>query len=234
MKGRKRFRKRTRSKKPYFGKDVHNSIVKYQNTPLIEDREKIYVDEILPAFNKLCENLIFIHKFAQSKEEYELLKNDCVTFLFETLNKFDPSRGTKAFSYFNVVAKNWLIIQAKKKAKQRSKMISIDDEVALSMNDSIAIESYSIAPSQDYAMIKRDALKNLFELMGEIKKRLKSENEISCMNAVITLFTKIEDLDLLLSFNISGLNPKQLSVAMSTIRKHYRDLSRGDDFDIFF
>ena len=47
----------------------------------------------------------------------QILKSDCVSFLYETLEKFDPSKGSKAFSYFNVVAKNWLIIQSKKRVK---------------------------------------------------------------------------------------------------------------------
>ena len=57
----------------------------------------------------------------------------------------------------------------------------------------------------------------------------------------MTLFTKIDDLDLLnkravfvYMRDLSSLNPKQLSVAMSSIRKHYRDLVKNDEFDIFF
>jgi len=239
MKAKRKTRSRTK-RKPYFGKDVHNSIVAYQLEDSLAEREKIYVSEILPAFNKLSENLIFIHRFAKSKEEYELLKNDCVTFLFETLNKFDPSRGTKAFSYFNVVAKNWLIIQAKKKTKRNSRIISMEDLSSLSVSDSSVIETYGMLPSQDSKMIKQDSLKTLFSLMELIKTKLKSENELACMNAIITLFTKIEDLDLLnkraifiYMRDISGLNPKQLSVSMSTIRKHYRELVKDDEFDIF-
>ena len=75
---------------------------------------------------------------------------------------------------------------------------------------------------------------------GGIRLRLKSENEIACMDAIITLFRKIEDLDLLnkravfvYMRSLSSLNPKQLSVAMSTIRKHYRDLLKDGEFDIF-
>jgi len=34
--------------------------------------------------------------------------------------------------------------------------------------------------------------------------------------------------------DLSNLNPKQLSIAMSSIRKHYRVLAKNDDFDIFF
>ena len=33
--------------------------------------------------------------------------------------------------------------------------------------------------------------------------------------------------------DISGLSPKQLSVAMSIIRKHYRALIKTEEFDIF-
>ena len=34
--------------------------------------------------------------------------------------------------------------------------------------------------------------------------------------------------------DISNLNPKQLSIAMSSIRKHYKLLVKQDEFDIFF
>ena len=66
----------------------------------------------------LSENLIFIHGFAKDKEHFTVLKSDCVSFLYETLEKFDRDRGSKAFSYFNVCAKNFLIIRSKKDAKR--------------------------------------------------------------------------------------------------------------------
>ena len=71
-----------------------------------------------------------------------------MTFLYETLHKFDASRGTKAFSYFNVCAKNFLIIQQKKKIKARKRNISIFDE-SLTLEDKKAIENYSVIQSQE-------------------------------------------------------------------------------------
>ena len=225
-------RRRSKSgRKPYFGKDVHNSILKYQLSQETEDRHKIYVNEILPAFNKLAENLIFIHGFAKNKETYLTLKNDCVSFLYETLGKFDATRGTKAFSYFNVVAKNWLIIQAKKKTKDRMRIVSLDDSESLSSSDLASIDAFSIPASQGFRIIKAESMENLQKLMKSIRLKLKSENDLACMDAIITLFNKIDDLDLLnkraiflYMREISSLNPKQLSVSMSTIRKHYRDM----------
>ncbi len=232
-------RKNGSSKKLYFGKDTHESIVKYQAEEDMKSKEQIYLKEILPSFDKLAENLIFIHGFAKNHDSYEVLKNDCVAFLYETLGKFDPSRGTKAFSYFNVVAKNWLIIQSKKKTKNNRRLVSMDDSTRLSSYDLEKIENYSVSPPQDFFIMKKESMDDLFRLMTKIREKLKSENELACMDAIITLFTKIEDLDLLnkravfvYMRSLSNLNPKQLSVAMSSIRKHYRDLLKDGEYSI--
>ncbi len=104
--------------KLYFNSDTQRAIVEFQSLLERKERERLYIHEILPAFQKLVENLINIHKFAGLYDSYDDLKNDCVNFLFETIGKFDDSRGSNAFSYFNVVAKNWLIIKTKQKSQK--------------------------------------------------------------------------------------------------------------------
>jgi len=234
-------RRRSGKKNMYFDSNTHDAIVRFQNTDLREEKEKIYVEDILYAFNKLSENLIFIHGFSKPFGSHEALKNDCVTFLYETLEKFDPTRGTKAFSYFNVVAKNWLIIQSKKKIKSNRRHISIDDVISLNHSDLMTIETHKTVPSPDSKMIKKEAIESLFLMMEKVRGRLNNENEIACMESIITLFKNIDELDLLnkraifvYMRDISNLNPKQLSVAMSVIRKHYKDLIKTGDFDVFF
>ena len=235
-------RKRGKSKsRMYFGPEIHDSIVEYQKLENEKEKEKTYVESIRPAFDKLSENLIFIHGFAKNHDSYETLKSDCVTFLYETLSKFDSTRGTKAFSYFNVVAKNWLIIQSKKASKSLRRDIRIDDYHHLNARDKYAIESYKIEPSQDEIMMKNQSTDEISKLMIEIKRKVSNPNEVACIDAIITLFKKIEDLDFLnkravfiYMRDISNLSPKQLSIAMSTIRKHYKDLRKNGDYDIFF
>ena len=114
---RRRTRKRgkTNPLKLYFHSGTQDAIVAYQKSPDRKEKERLYVTDIMPAFEKLVENLINIHKFSSLHDSYDDLKNDCVNFLFETIGKFDSTRGTNAFSYFNVVAKNWLIIKTKQK-----------------------------------------------------------------------------------------------------------------------
>lgn len=237
----RRVRRKGVKRNLYFSADTHAAIVRYQNEESSAVKSDIYVADILPAFNKLVENLIFIHGFAKINGSYEDLRNDCVSFLYETLHKFDATRGTKAFSYFNVVAKNWLIIRSKQKMKSNRRHVSLDDLTSLSMVDQNKIENHSVSPAQDYRIIIRESKENLTKMMIEIRKKLNSDNELACMDAIITLFEKVDELDLLnkravfvYMRDLSNLNPKQLSIAMSSIRKHYRVLAKNDDFDIFF
>ena len=118
--------KKGRSKKLYFGKEAHEAIVKYQSTDCRKEKHAIYETSIKNSFHKLVENLIFIHGFVKRPENFNSVKSDCVSFLYETLEKFDPARGSKAFSYFNVCAKNFLIIRANKRKKISQRNISIE------------------------------------------------------------------------------------------------------------
>lgn len=224
------------SKKLYFGKETHEAIIQYQSLDCKEEKEKIYSDTIRPSFHKLVENLIFIHNFSTDASHFQILKTDCVTFLYETLEKFDASKGSKAFSYFNVCAKNYLIIQSNKRNKNRNRHVSIDDFVSLSLKDKSAIENHGYVNSPDSQMIFEEDKGHLFEIFELIKNKTKNENEKKCIHAIVHLFKSVDELEFLNKRaifvylrEISGLNPKQLSVSMSNIRKYWKDVAKTND-----
>jgi hypothetical protein len=232
--------KKRKKKKPYFGKEAHAAVVAYQLSDSKSEKNEIYEIKIRPSFEKLTENLIFIHGFSANKEHFQILKADCVSFLFQILEKFDVSKGSKAFSYFNVCAKNFLIIQSKKRSKRRNRLISLCDE-GLSYEDKRAIENSQLIPSQEKVLIAQEDKSILNDVLIKIRNKLTNNNEILCCNAIIALFKKINDLDFLNKRAIfvylrelSGLNAKQLSVAMSNIRKQYREIKKSDDIFILF
>jgi hypothetical protein len=110
-------------------------------------------------------------------------------------------------------------------------------------SDKNMIESHNIIPSQDYKLISEENKVILREIFAKIRKKINSPNEIACMGAIMTLFDNIEELDFLnkravfvYMREISGLTPKQLSVAMSSIRKHYREIKKSDNeyYSLFF
>lgn len=228
------------SPRMYFHAGTQAAIVAYQSSTVKKERDLLYVTEILPAFEKLAENLINIHKFTSLHDTYEDLKNDCVNFLFETIGKFDASRGTNAFSYFNVVAKRWLIIRTKQKTLRVRRSVSLDDPDALSANENKIIEDYCTVQSQDVILDEENMAHNIVKLLYEIRDKVKSENELACINSVITIFENINDIDLLNKSAIllymrelSGLTPKQLTTTMQTVKRHYKRLKIDPKFRIF-
>lgn len=226
----------------YFTAETQDAIVQYQQAEDTEEKQKVYLEKIQPAFDKLVENLIFVYGFKTPYDTFAELKSDCVSFLYESLYKWSPEKGTKAFSYYNVVAKNWLIIKSRQQQKRIRRHISIDTPGAMSKRQEAIFEAHDIVPPPDEILISRNLRNDIQELLKEIEKCVTSETEKTCITAIQTVFKNVDELDflnkraiLIYVRDISGLSPKQLSVAMSSIRKHYRRLTKGDEkFNLFF
>mgnify|MGYP004415756527 FL=1 len=232
-KGKKRIIRRNPGKKRnmYFNKDTQDAIESYQQEDDRSAREKIYRDKIMPAFEQLSESLIYVYGFNSPYESVASMKGDCVAFLYETIHKWDKGRGTKAFSYFNVVAKNWLIIRCRNAKKNDRRHVSLSDMNALSMGDKVKIENSSVAPSPQDIMEKQELRGEIMKVLDQIDSRVTKPNEVLCAKAIRTVFENIDNLDFLNKRaiyvyvrEISGLTSKQLSVAMSKIRKHYKEI----------
>jgi hypothetical protein len=226
------------SLKLYFHSGTHDAIVKFQTETDDEMRQKIYEQEILPAFTKLVENLIFIHG-ANAHVSVDEFKNDCVSFLYEKMKKFDDSRGTKAFSYFNVVAKNWIIMRMRQKIKHTKKHINIDDKTIVSEMEVLNVvePTFEIYGSAGKKATQTEQLGLMF---NELSDRIEQDHEKLCLEAIEKLFQNIDDIDF---FNkravfvyireMTNLSTKQISTAMSSIKKHYRETMKECEFDIF-
>lgn len=219
----------------YFTKDTQASIEAYQNEPDIDKREIIYKDDIAKAFDQLAESLIYVYRFNSPYETVQSMKVDCVAFLYETIHKWDPARGTKAFSYFNVVAKNWLIIRCRNAKKNYHRHVSMSEMSHLSAADKHTIANYQVIPGPDEVLEKANFKNEIFKVIEELEGRVKKQNEVLCVSAIKTVFNNVDNLDFLNKRaiyvyirEISGLNSKQLSVAMSKIRKHYKQIVHDD------
>lgn len=227
-------------KKPYFTKDTQKAIKEYVESSDQKFRERVYTDDIRPALEKLSENLIFVYGFHKQHPDIDALKHNCVINLYENLHKFDHDRNKNAFSYFNVVAKNWLIIQSRKRKKRTDRLMYIEDD-GLSIADRYAIEEYSICLSPEKSMVLEENISDMKSLLLEIKNKAKNDQEKRCIDAIIQIYDNVDQLDYLNKRalfvyirELSGLTSKQLSVCMSNLRKIYRNLAGPDKkYDIF-
>lgn len=112
----KKKRGRKRKNKRYFTDITQIAIIAYNNLdPETERRKrnKIYNRFIHYPIDKMAENLIHTFKFYYIDMPYEDVKNSVVAHINEKLHMFSSDKG-KAFSYFNRVAKNWLIQENQK------------------------------------------------------------------------------------------------------------------------
>ncbi len=225
----------------YFNADTQAAIVEYQG--LAHDkkaRDKVYVERIAPAFVALVDNLVNIHRFMAANETPDELKHDCVHFLFETIHKFDSTRGTNAFSYFNVVAKNWLIIRTKQKNSKARKLVSIDDDEQIAPFESQINEDSQRAFDDD---VKPDGLmsKKVVAMLSELRLETTNPNEILCIDSISRLFEVVNGPNgpdilnksaiLLYLRDLSGLTSKQLTTALQSIKRRYR-LERVEILDL--
>ena len=122
----KRGRKSTRM---YFTHDTELAIGEYLASNNEAIRNKIFNERINYSFYKLAENLIHTFKFYYTEvDDLEDLKHEVVCFLLEKLHYFDPTKGSKAFSYFSIVGKNYLILY--NNTNYKKKKITTDPSAA--------------------------------------------------------------------------------------------------------
>tara|TARA_B100000214_G_scaffold232591_1_gene169746 strand:+ start:328 stop:1074 length:747 start_codon:yes stop_codon:yes gene_type:complete len=109
-------KKKKKPKNYYFDQVVENAIIRYNNSDDARLKNIIYNDHIKFAFDKLAENIIHTFKFYYFDVPSEQVKHEVVSFLVMNMHKFKEGKG-KAFSYFSIVAKNYLILHNNKNYK---------------------------------------------------------------------------------------------------------------------
>ena len=119
-------RGRKKTKKQYFTSDTDVAIKEYLASSNQEERNKIFRTRIWYPFYKLAENLIHTFKFYYTEvDDLEDLKHEVICFLLEKLDYFKPERGSKAFSYFSIVGKNYLNLYNNNNYKKKKAKVDI-------------------------------------------------------------------------------------------------------------
>lgn len=208
----------------YFGKEVDENIIEFNSTEDIKVKNKIFERGIRPAFMKLIENQLYMYKFYKV-DDPDTLKNECLATLYEIIPKFDPTKGKKAFSYFNVVVKNWFI----GKTRERKKRLKTEAENFYSIDHEIVKSDPSIIlSSHEDEVIEREFFKSLLRNMDQWRMLLKRKQEVQVLDAVAFL---LQNPHLVPIFNrkavflfikeMTGLSTKQVNHNMLNIRNLY-------------
>ena len=101
----------------YFGPEVDIKICEYVKETDPAVKNSIFEQGIRPALVKLIDSQMYLYGFYKI-DDPDMLRNEALSNLYEILPKFDSTKGKKAFSYFNVVVKNWFIWKIRDKKRR--------------------------------------------------------------------------------------------------------------------
>ena len=215
-------RRRKRTKNHYFTKEHEDAIIQYTNTRCIRERTELYVKWIEPAINQMVDKIVFTYKFT-NLPNCDALRDECKVWLMTILDKYDPSKGSKAFSYFSVITKNWFIHKVKRQQKRNKREVDYD-------NISKAYEEEFLSTNESYvSMREENEFWNSFygELSSWDESQMK-DNDLKVYKAIIVLFESKEDIEIfnkkaiyLYLREITGLNTKQIVNSLKKFRKKY-------------
>ncbi len=219
-------KRRKRTKNNYFTKVHEEAIVKYALSSCRKEKSKLYISLIQPAFDEMVNKIIFTYKF-NTLPNIDPLRDDCKIWLTTILDKYDPNKGSKAFSYFSVVTKNWFIHKVKKNSKSLKREVSFEHLVSSGGPDSLGTSGNV----EDY-IDKREEAEFWMCLLNQVDKwntdNLK-KNEKCVLEAVKVLLHNIEDIEIfnkkavyLYLRELTGLNTKQVVNNLNKLREKYR------------
>lgn len=120
---------RKKKNNQYWPREVDNYIIAYNTTEDVNEKAKIFERHLHYPFYKLSENIIHTFKFYYTDvDDVEDLKHKIIALVIEEkIDKFDPSKGAKSYSYFGTIIKRWLINYNNKNYKKLKKKGTFDE-----------------------------------------------------------------------------------------------------------
>lgn len=177
-------------KKPnvYFTKETEDAIVLYNTLDDEFQKNLIYTQKIHPAFYKLAEIMIHRFKFYNFDVSHEDVKHEVIAFLHEKINKYKAENG-KAFSYFSIVAKNYLIAENNKNYYhfKRSQDIDAIDLERNIVNEKIRMDL--IEERRDFIDIFVNVVENYLPLF------FTKQRDIQVADSILYLFKTRENIE---------------------------------------
>jgi len=211
----------------YFTDLTEKAIIRHNKETRPYMRERIYNEHIRTAFEKLAENIIHTFKFYYFDVPSEDVKHEVVSFLYMNMHKFTEGKG-KAFSYFSIVAKNYLILHNNNNYK---KMKQTDQEDA----GDYKRDPISEANLKDIVSAKKEYMDLFVEYWNNnLTTVFKRKQDIDVANAVIYLIEHRENIE---NFNkkalyimireMTGSNTQHITRCVNVMKKHHINLQRN-------
>jgi len=216
-----------RKSRKYFTIVHEKAILDYIASGDMNYRNTVYRDVIRPVFLEMINKIVFTYKFT-NLPNVSMLKDECEIHLITILSNFDATKGSKAFSYFSVITKNWFIAKVKKTAIQLRRESAYED---ISKN----AESRHLAVYNDYDEVRewREYIEHLWKEIYRWEKQNLKENEVKVLKAIKILLAEPDVIEIfnkkaiyLYIREITNLNTKQVLNSLQRFRNDYSNFKK--------
>ena len=219
----------------YFTDDTEKAVVEYNTTLDAALKDKIYTEKIHYPFSKLVENIFNTFKFSYFETSSFDVQKECLSHLVANLHKFDPNRKSKmhplrrakAYSYFSIVAKHFLILLNNNNHKKFNQNISIGEDheertVQLQQID----KHHSQKEMNDFMRLMVEYFEN------NIEKIFPKSKDSNIANAIIELLRQSDKIDIfnkktlyLYIREISNCKTQHITKILTKMKTHYKVIS---------
>jgi len=201
--------------KPYFGIEQEAAVVKFLSASTYDEKNKIYNDHLRKPLNTMVESIIRKYKLYRDDMTFINMHYDTLSFLITKCDKFKPEKGSKAYSYFGTICKNYLLGQLIKDSKKLRTQLSYEDySTELEERDDMMVYQ-----KEDDQEDESRLQKLMAQIIGEISEELNNEkltdNERSVGESLIYMF---ENWEIIFS-DASGNNKFNKNLVLHNIRE---------------
>src|ERR1035437_664098 len=226
-----KLRKTRRKKSPgviYFSQDTEDAIIEFNKTDDHDKREELYNNKIKYPFEKLVENIFNTFKFSYFETGPLEVQRETVAHLVANIQKFEAGKG-KAFSYFSIIAKHYLIALNNSTYKRFNQHVDISEE-----RDENTVQLQS--EDRHY---KEEEMKEFMKLMvtfweNNVSRIFTKERDLVIAQAVIELFRQTQNISMfnkkalyLYIREISGCKTQQITKILNRMKQYQTNITRS-------
>ena len=218
----------TSTDRMYFTQETENSIIEYNGSTDIQIREDIYNNKIKRPFEKLVENIFNTFKFSYFETGPLDVQKETVSHLVSNIHKYEPVKG-KAFAYFSIVAKHYLIALNNSTYKRRNQHVEIGEE-----HDEHTVQLQTEDKHHKDAEMKE--FMNLMILFWEnnVGKIFTKQRDLDIANAILELFRCSGRLEIfnkkalyLMIREISGCKTQQVTKVINRMKSYQNNICKS-------
>jgi hypothetical protein len=221
----------------YFTQETEDAIVLYNKTEDSNIREQIFREKILQPFQKLVENVFNTFKFSYFETGPQDVQKECLTHLVANMHKFDPTRTsradpkkrTRAFAYFSIIAKHYLILLNNTNYKKFNQNVEISEER----------DENTVQLQQDDKYYAQQELNDFIKLIIDfweknVGKIFTKQRDLNIANAVVELFRNSDRID---AFNkkalylyireIASCKTQQITKVINRMKQYHDNIQRS-------